>query len=1035
MSQPTKIPVTDELSLCLRAFANAKSNEPFNGDASLDAKSRKRPAASGWQVIFDTETTVGASQSLRFGTYQVRKDTTLRETGIFYEPHALDAGSLRVIESYAAQRGLQQITRDEFVDLIIYQIGWKLRATIIGFNLPFDISRIAIHHNSARGTMRGGFTFKLSEQKIFPNIQVKHLSQRAAFIQFAKPMGQMDSRGMRKRNLRIAPRRGHFVDCKTLAGALFERSFTLDKLSAFLKVPSPKLEVDEFDGPITETLLDYAVRDVQTTWECYAELIKRFERLGLKSPTPDKAYSAASIGKACLREMGIAPWQLMQPDFPKQMLAEIMSAYFGGRSEVRIRREVRQVVLCDFLSMYPAVCTLMGLWRFVIAQGMTWQNSTAETKRFLQTIDVDGLQKQQTWKSLTTLVRVEPDADVFPIRAAYDGEPTATIGLNYLTNSNSQWFTLADCIASKLQTGNVPKVLETVTFQPGPIQSGLKPLNVGGNASYRVDPVSTDGFKRMIEMRQSIKAEMRDAAGSRREALDVEQNALKITTNSTAYGIYVEVNVATITVPVDVTIYNSSSEPFECRTDKQENPGTFFHPLLASLITGAARLMLTLCERLITDQGLDWAFCDTDSMAIAKPEAMSKPCFQRRVDSIVSWFEALNPYDFGGSILKVESVNFGLEKREPVPLYCWAVSSKRYALFNVSLDGTPIMRKVSAHGLGHLLPPYDSKSAPSSIPEPDPSVLSYGVHRWQSDLWFKIVSAALAGEPDQVSLDYHPALTQAACSRYSATSPELLRWFKHFNKGKAYRDQVRPFGFLMALTADTFANMNEAVVVDGPKRRGRPSKKQTIWPITTYAKDRRSSLSRAFDRVTGADVQLDDLASYADVLSGYHLHPESKFLNGDYLDRGATRRRHIEAASTTHIGKESNDWERQAVLGINADSLVNYGVAEAEVIEQLSNLVAEFGMPIAAKALAVSKPKLAAVVENSLTSRAREMLSSLARRLPAARRRCVQQKEECAAELAHLRALVANRGLRATARTQGVDPSNLRRRISRDRSQ
>ena len=47
----------------------------------------------------------------------------------------------------------------------------------------------------------------------------------------------------------------------------------------------------------------------------------------------------------------------------------IMSTYYGGRSEVRFRRvRIAQVLYCDFLSMYPTVCTLMGLWRFVIAE-------------------------------------------------------------------------------------------------------------------------------------------------------------------------------------------------------------------------------------------------------------------------------------------------------------------------------------------------------------------------------------------------------------------------------------------------------------------------------------------------------------------------------------------------------------------------------------------------------------------------------------------------------------------------------------------
>jgi hypothetical protein len=42
-----------------------------------------------------------------------------------------------------------------------------------------------------------------------------------------------------------------------------------------------------------------------------------------------------------------------------------MSSYFGGRAEVHIRRTVVQTLYCDFASMYPTVCTLMGLWWFV----------------------------------------------------------------------------------------------------------------------------------------------------------------------------------------------------------------------------------------------------------------------------------------------------------------------------------------------------------------------------------------------------------------------------------------------------------------------------------------------------------------------------------------------------------------------------------------------------------------------------------------------------------------------------------------------
>jgi hypothetical protein len=50
--------------------------------------------------------------------------------------------------------------------------------------------------------------------------------------------------------------------------------------------------------------------------------------------------------------MGVRPWRELQPNFPNALIGAIMSSYFGGRAEVHLRREVRQVLYCDFLSMY-----------------------------------------------------------------------------------------------------------------------------------------------------------------------------------------------------------------------------------------------------------------------------------------------------------------------------------------------------------------------------------------------------------------------------------------------------------------------------------------------------------------------------------------------------------------------------------------------------------------------------------------------------------------------------------------------------------
>jgi hypothetical protein len=126
--------------------------------------------------------------------------------------------------------------------------------------------------------------------------------------------------------------------------------------------------------------------------------------------------------------------------------------------------------------------------------------------------------------------------------------------------------------------------------------------------------------------------------------------------------------------------------------------------------------MLAITERLVLDARLDWAFCDTDSMAIARPEEMREAEFLRRAKSVVEWFGPLNPYVEKGSLLKIETANYGLRLGRPSkrmqPLYCMAVSAKRYALFNLDGEGRPVIRKASAHGLGHLLAPYEEEDAP-----------------------------------------------------------------------------------------------------------------------------------------------------------------------------------------------------------------------------------------------------------------------------------------------------------------------------------
>jgi hypothetical protein len=69
-------------------------------------------------------------------------------------------------------------------------------------------------------------------------------------------------------------------------------------------------------------------------------------------------------------------------------------------------------------------------------------------------------------------------------------------------------------------------------------------------------------------------------------------------------------------------------------------------------------------------------------------------------------------------------------------------------LLNFEELGQPIIRKASAHGFGHLIAPYDPEDAPPNVSAPAVPLSEIGVERWQYDLWFQIVRAALDGHPE-----------------------------------------------------------------------------------------------------------------------------------------------------------------------------------------------------------------------------------------------------------------------------------------------
>jgi hypothetical protein len=219
--------------------------------------------------------------------------------------------------------------------------------------------------------------------------------------------------------------------------------------------------------------------------------------------------------------------------------------------------------------------------------------------------------------------------DIVPVRAEYD-EVTRTIGVNSLTTKEPLWFTLADCIVSKLLTGKCATIEKAQSYRPGSRQSGLKPIRILGKPDFTIDPNSDDFFKRLIDLRDEAKANR-----------DSIEKTLKIIANSTSYGIFIEVTRDDAPKSELLDVYGPDGECRRVPTKALEQPGRYFNPLLGVLITGAARLMLGVAELKTEEFGLDWVFCDTDSLAIGRPESISRNEFRKRTMQIIDWFKSL----------------------------------------------------------------------------------------------------------------------------------------------------------------------------------------------------------------------------------------------------------------------------------------------------------------------------------------------------------------------------------------------------------
>lgn len=918
---------------------------PQPKDAPAKTRSRKSWQCPEAMLVFDTETRTDATQSMTFGSYRFIVAGRCLEEGLFYGDD-LPQSDLDVLQAYVAKHGaetarggvrhLRLLTRREFLAKF-YQAAYKSRCLLVGFNLPFDLSRIAYDVTDARGRFAGGFSLGLwsyldkagneRANQYRPRIGIKHIDSKRALKGFTGRndpdktdlIPEESTNGKPEKGYKF---RGHFLDLRTLAFALTDRGYSLETACEAFGVEHGKQSVSRH-GIVTEQYIDYNRRDVLATSELAVKLLEEYDKHPITLQAT-KAYSPASIGKAYLHAMGIKPVLARQPDFPKQYLGYAESAFFGGRTSAHIRKVPVPIVYTDFLSMYPTVNSLMGLWQFVTAEEIrVVEHCGAEIQAFLGRVCADSLFKPETWKHLTGFVKIIPDGDILPTRGKYSVETNDwQVAVNHLyadsaKPSHALWFSLPDVVVSVLETGRVPKVIDAFRIEAVGTLSELEVTKLRG--AIDIDPRRQDFFKVVIEERKRLPSRS-DLSEVEKERLD---KALKVLANAASYGIYAEMNRKESDNPVKVTCYGIDETPFHPTVAHPDETGEFCFPPIASLITSAARLMLALLEHSVTRFGGTYAMEDTDSMAIVSTErgglvvcpggsfrtkdgrTAIRALSWRQIRTISERFAALNPYKHDavpGSILKIEDDNFDPKTANQRQVYCFAISAKRYALFLRDADGNPVLLgkginnksdRRSQHGLGHLLNPTDPES---------------GDRKWTARVWVDMVRRALGLPTQPRSFENSPAV-----GRVTVSSPGILHSLADFNAGKHYCNQLKPFNFLLTCHVKQF----------GYPLGADPERFHLIAP---YVSDPRQWLEMLWlDQYSGkryrittaghhGNRQAARVKTYGDVIREYEFHPESKCADAKGASCkkqtvGLLQRRHVQIDLIKYIAKESNNLE------------------------------------------------------------------------------------------------------------------------------
>ncbi len=876
-----------------------------------------RPQRYGDRVlVFDTETTTDHSQRLLFGFFRIYARDKLAMEGII-AAEKLDQDAMLAINEYAARNRLPVLSREEFIEKMFFPEVYDLGTLCVGYNhLLFDLPRLALDAGCGRGKNRRRFRLKLSRRIHVHDLHIEAASGHATFAAFVP-----------KRKLHKWERpffKGRFLDLSTLVRALTGTPRTLKSACEAFGTHTHKMGIEEY-GRVNRRTLTYGRQDVRATWALFRKVREEYARHPFatfeneRNKPQDSAYmgelySSASMTKAYFRKLGFQPLLQRQPEFGRHFLGYGMAAYFGGRSEVRVRKRDVPVAVVDFTSMYPTLFILQDLQSLASGDLIVEAMPVREAEHLVAMLTPERLYDPHVWPLLNCLVRVGPNGAVLPTRfippEALSGvrrkrSKDFTIAVTPLHASETRWYTLADVVAAGLLGDIKPKFVEALRI-------GAKGAASPQTVAFRGEvPLSNREpiLRTLVEERQRLKS----SGGESHLA-----NGLKITANS-AYGIFAEVNVTphNLEKPPRGHVYSEIS--FECANIHDERPGAFSNAILASLITGGARLMLALLEYEVTVAGGTFAFCDTDSLAIVCGTGCPSdfPCLTHaQVDAIRHKFNALNPYRTVDDLLKFEHGD--------IPdLRCWAISAKRYALFRWRPGHRLEVVKASESGLGAIIGRTSKETTT----------------RLARRVWLAILVKELKGvnasqrRRAKTITDFSVPLRR----KFPISQPSILQRLKTYNERRSYEQQVKPGGFVQTVTPALVTGSGDVLPI-APFEQDLGKSKRLVW-----IDFKRPTEALHLDWSAGGYADMVPVMRMDEYIEQYGNHAETKAAdaNGYPADRkttGVLRRLTLRSIRLSRIGKEIDRLEQDEASSLEGRKTIEFEPPRGDVKADIAYL-------------------------------------------------------------------------------------------------